>query len=577
MANLKELPIFKNASSVMGCITENDITFISTSTGSGKSLLTGYLASLCYPESKINHTVPRVMIANGLYEFISENFYNVMSVGVMTGRVNKDLDAPIIFCTEQSFFNRGKLQPSDILIIDEAHEQNVHTEIVYIKAVEHIKNGGKVIIMSATMDLIKYITFFKKYTDKVGVFELPDTDRQHINSIVEVADIDEALQYININGGRVLIGVPGKGDIENLTSKLLKIGYSDKIFPLHGELMPDEMSEYTSYEDDCVYIATSVAMSGVTINNLTHVVPAYTGKQMDELGNLLPYNLSFAEIKQWEGRVGRTCKGTVIRLSNELLKDREAMPQPEILRTALTETAVSFISMGIDMLNTEMLNKPEEAKILKAYKYLEANGIIDNNLTFTEKGNFIVKNGEGIMKGCLAYEGKKVGLEATARKVAVLNNIVSSGKLFGRYHHNFLRQLMQQDNSLAECEHLLFIKGIEEDTNLVASPTRSYNVIKEYCQENDIVLKNVNIAKRAFSYIDKNYKDTTTPTHELLWEVFKNQPSEFLVEGAYSDHIGQYVTSNNVSIRDGYVSLSSITLGRGKRLSSISTVKFVKQ
>lgn len=554
---LKIYPVLKN---ICKSVKDNSLTIVSTPTGSGKTLAVPFSLGITL-NKRVFVTMPRVLLAKqAAYGVIKLITGEKMShkIGVMTGKHNQNTNAPLMFCTERSFLNRVNLELDDILIVDEVHEQGINTEEVLYFAKQHVLKGGKVVLMSATMDCSRFVEYF----GTGSIIELPESERQ-FETIIEDCP-DNYLDRVVGLGGITLIGVAGKKDIEDITKSLKTKGYKHPILPLHGEIEEDDENlilRVTKEGKDCTIIGTSIAMSGITFENLDTVIPPIEGNRIEE-GKLVSYILSKAEVKQWEGRVGRMKKGRILRIDKNIT--RPLNPTPEILRIDTTDVLLSFASKGLNLKNIELMNKPTLEKLETSSSILEKSGILKEDGTCTEKGLFINNFGEGITTGNLYYEGKRLGIENFALKVAT---IISVGTPFRKSNYIQCKKFdNSSDNTIAKLsEHYAIIRAIETDNMLDSQ----FNLnIKDFCIENLIFLKGLKLIKREFDKIDRNYIDKIEVTYPLLVELFKNQTTTNLFR-RYSNGYDNVITNKSGSLL--YCNLTPVQLRRG-RLAEFVTI-----
>ena len=557
---LNKLKIYPILKAIVGSVKSEKVTIISTPTGSGKTLAVPITLSHCF-EERVFVTVPRVLLAKqAMFSVIKLIIGEKLAhhVGCITGKFSTNPNANLVFCTERSFLNRiSSLKVSDILVVDEIHEQGINTEEVIYAAKQHAANGGRVVLMSATMDCKKYAEYFG--VDNCNIIELPETERQFKTTTI-VCSPDNYLNKVVEIGGVTLIGVGGKADIEKETAKLRQLGYKAPIFSLHSEIEEDEEREIlaaTAKGIPCTIIATSVAMSGITFENLKVVVPPIYGKRIVD-GKLCDYILSLAEAKQWEGRVGRTSDGIVLKIDSNI--EREANPLPEILRVSLIDTVLSFLGNNVDLRNIQLLNQPSKDKVDLAFSVLEKSGLISDS-KLTEKGKFIAKLGEGILSGNLLYEGEKLGIPAFAMKVAA---VISNGNPLRKLHYRSKCSEINKDIATYS-EHYYVVTVIENDEMLM--PT--FNVdLNNFCVKNNIFYKGVSKLRKDFKRIDKTYKDKLEVTLPLIQELLSKQLATNIFEYSWNETTRVVA---NMSSEKMFCTLSPVQLKRGM-LAELTTV-----
>lgn len=557
LQNLKIYPILK---AIINSVKSGKVTIISTPTGSGKTLAVPITLSHCF-EERVFVTVPRVLLAKqAMFSVIKLIIGEKLAhhVGCITGKFSTNPNANLVFCTERSFLNRiSSLKVSDILVVDEIHEQGINTEEVIYQAKQHAANGGRVVLMSATMDCNKYAEYFG--VDNCNIIELPESERQFKTTTIECSPNDYLNKVVEIDG-ITLIGVAGKADIDEVSQELRTLGYKAPIFPLHSEIEEYEEKSIlaaTAKGIRCTIVATSVAMSGITFENLKVVVPPIYGKRIED-GKLTTYTLSKAEAKQWEGRVGRTSNGVVLKIDSNV--NRDANPTPEILRVPLLDTVLSFLGNGVDLRSIQLLNQPDPEKVELSFSILEQSGLVlDSSLT--EKGKFITSLGEGLITGSLLYEGNKLGISAFAMKVAA---VISNGNPLRKM--SYKSKCSEVNKDIAKySEHYYVVSVIENDEMLKPdfNPT-----LKDFCKENNIFYKGVSSIRREFKRIEREHKDNVEVTLPLIQELLSKQIVTNIFN--YGTNGQTYAVTSKWSVVM-YCSLSPVQLRNGM-LAELTTI-----
>ena len=441
---------------IKSAIQNNHLTIISTHTGSGKTLcVPQYSYELC--GRKVHVLVPRVILATQSSEGANKLVHGGKPVcGYATGRGDKSTpNTKIVYMTEGSFIQRNiqyKISKGDILLVDEVHEQNASTEAILAIAKDMMKKGVKVVLMSATLDIEKYSNSYASDGLSVGVVELHPSEVRKFNYSFE--GTENILQTLRerIGQNRTLIGVAGKEEIlrmeENLKVAAKAAGIP--IFPIHGELELDELQQAVAYTGNCVYIATNVVQSGITLPNLTLGYFSGEGRRIENVKGtkrLTIYNLSQAEMVQWHGRLGRTCDGTILVETNhvEAFARREKMPTAEILRSPLAETVLQFAGLGINIAETQLLNQPPAEAVLDAVKRLDTLGLLKEG-DLTMLGEDVLRSPYGLRGGIIETISSQQGWGATGKKIAAL---LRDGHPF-KYSMN--HQLMV-DFKMSECRY----------------------------------------------------------------------------------------------------------------------------
>lgn len=188
----------------------------------------------------------------------------------------------------REFLNEPDLSSYSVLIIDEAHERTLHTDILFglIKDLARFRTDLKVLISSATLDAEKFSDFF----DEAPVFRIPGrrfpvdiyyTTKPEADYIQ--ACVVTTLQiHVTQDDGDILVFLPGQEEIEHcveqLKEKQRKLGSQLKeliITPIYANLPTDMQAEVfkpTPRGARKVVIATNIAETSLTIDGIVYVI-----------------------------------------------------------------------------------------------------------------------------------------------------------------------------------------------------------------------------------------------------------------------------------------------------------------
>ena len=307
----------------------------------------------------------------------------------------------------REFLSTPDLAPYSVMMVDEAHERTLHTDVLFglAKDVARFRPDLKLLISSATLDAEKFSEFFdgapifripgRRYPVDILYTRAPEADYVHA-AVVTVLQIHVS-QPLNAKkepgddggdgkekevrtsaavGGDILVFLTGQEEIEAaeelLKSRLKGLGSSAGeliVAPIYANL-PSEMQarifEPTPPGARKVVLATNIAETSLTIDGITYVVDPGFSKQSaynprTGVSSLVVTPISKASAQQRAGRAGRTAPGKAFRLYTawSFRNELEDNTIPEIQRTNLGEEGrggeergevgswVSFLRFGL--------------------------------------------------------------------------------------------------------------------------------------------------------------------------------------------------------------------------------------
>lgn len=541
-------------------ILSNQITIISCPTAFGKSL--GIPAHLYSEGYNIAITEPRIFLANSIVD-INRNLNNIKGQVITSRALNKTQNSEFCVFTEGSYLNNGENFDFNVLFVDEVHEQNINTEIIIYEISKFVKKGIKVVLLSATFDLQKYVTYLSKF--KTAVFEIPQGQREYSITVQEVPDIELSLTKFK---GRVLYGQIGKEEMEFTKFRLEQLKYPNPIFTLHGEIEEEMEEEIMQYEGDCVILATSVAMSGMNFKKLNLVIPPLQCKKPNSNGVLSKVDLSIAELTQWEGRTGRMCDGLVWYGDLRMLKNLDKNPTPEIMAAPLMDTYLRLLGRGYQLDKIQLLNQPSQFEVRKAKQILIDNNLIDsldNDIYVLTQLGYDVLRYDTIEEGLLILEAKKEGIENTIAKICVL---IKKDIPFKK-NYSFKNKVRKSCEISKLSEHYMYVKCLEEDESLYLDK----EALKLYCTDNGVIRKRFKDIRYVFNAIDKKVKDETPLTLEKIQNVLNKGLTINRYNNMYNEKTDVSIVSNNIVEENVYANLTPIQLRFGRLTNMVTKLK----
>lgn len=476
------LPISNYKERIVEAVATHSFTIICAETGAGKSTqIPQYLTSIA---EQVIVTEPRVMAAKTLARRVAEEMGTDVGerVGYRTAYDSSCSErSKIVYCTDglqliRTIFNPDS-EAENILIIDEVHEWNLNIEtlIAWVKYMQG-KWNTKVVIMSATLDVIKLMGFLGEDLAAISVpgtlYDVEVEERPSEDLIYTI------IENIECNKN-VLVFVPGKREIHNVMDELSKT--NAVVLPLHGEMDWDEQSKcLESYSCPKVVVATNVAQTSLTIPDIDVVVDTATARvsvAKDGIQGLFLEEISLADIIQRKGRAGRTKDGKYILCSDYPIKFRKKNSTPEIQRSILDRVVLQMTEIGIDAEEIKFFHQPDVSAIQNAKKELNAIGALDGN-DVTKLGHKIVKMPVSVQLARMIVEAEKYGV---TDQVITIAAIIEIGGLLER-NANYI-DFTAEDSSdlLAEYDVWKAINEMEYiDFRSMGIKKKNYFKIKEH-------------------------------------------------------------------------------------------------
>lgn len=412
----RSLPAYKYRDEFLETIAANQVLIVVGETGSGKTTqLPQYLFEAGYASGangkvlKIGCTQPRRVAATSVARRVAEEVGCELGtdVGYSVRFESKQSDKTAIkYLTDgmllREFLSDPLLSTYSALMIDEAHERTVSTEIVLslLKDVIKERQDIRLIVASATINAEK----FSEYFDKAPIFNIPgrrfpvdvsytkNPEANYIQAAITTVFQIHTKQEIP---GDILVFLTGQEEIETMEEALndacLKLGdlISNLIVaPIYANLPPasqKKIFEPTPPESRKVVLATNIAETSITIDGIKYVID--TGYVKENVFNpstgmdsLVVVPCSRASANQRAGRAGRVGPGKCYRLYTKwsFYNELQANPTPEILRVNLSTVVLLLLSMGVtDLVNFDFMDPPSKETLIKSLELLYALGALN--------------------------------------------------------------------------------------------------------------------------------------------------------------------------------------------------------
>lgn len=422
------LPVHSHKGAFFNLLNENQTLLVIGETGSGKTTqIPQWCLEYCKRKTKqsgVACTQPRRIAAMSVAERVAKEMNVTLGQEVgysvrfeactsETTRLKYMTDGMLL----REAMLDGMLTCYGVIILDEAHERTLQTEILFgvIKRALAARNNSdishlppvKVVIMSATINVKLFKNYFnspvlhiegRQHPVQEFMTEVPQSDLL-TSTLICVFQI-----HRTSDEGDILVFCSGQDEIQSLitlTKKVL-LHAPDNLknltpLPLYASLpavsqmkvfdcnnLKAQTNGKTNNTGDSlannhesftrrVIFATNVAETSITIPNIKYVID--TGKvkcrsycPKTGLESLKVTTISRAQARQRSGRAGRVAPGTCYRLyTNEDYAQFSDYLAPEIKRCNLDGVILQMISIGIkDLSSFDFLEKPDECRIKAA-------------------------------------------------------------------------------------------------------------------------------------------------------------------------------------------------------------------
>ncbi|KAL1459627.1 hypothetical protein WDU94_011591 [Cyamophila willieti] len=460
----KSLPIYPFKQDLIDAIREHQVLIIEGETGSGKTTqIPQYLyeAGFCDDKMKIGCTQPRRVAAMSVSARVAEEMG--VKLGCEVGYAIRFEDCTsertvIKYMTDgtlhREFLSEPDLASYSVMIIDEAHERTLHTDILFglVKDIVRFRSDLKLLISSATLDAQKFSEFF----DDAPVFRIPGRrfpvdiyytkapEADYIDAcVVSILQI-HATQPL----GDVLVFLTGQEEIETcneiLQDRVRRLGSKIKeliILPVYSNLPTDMQTKIflpTPPNARKVVLATNIAETSLTIDNIIYVIDPGFCKQNNfnsrtGMESLTVVPISKASANQRAGRAGRVAAGKCFRLYTAWAYKHELEDNtvPEIQRINLGNAVLMLKALGInDLIHFDFLDPPPHETLVLALEQLYALGALNHHGDLTKLGRRMAEFPLDPMMGKMLLASEKY--KCVEEIVTIASMLSVNGAIFYR-------------------------------------------------------------------------------------------------------------------------------------------------
>ncbi|XP_056126764.1 pre-mRNA-splicing factor ATP-dependent RNA helicase DHX16 [Rhinichthys klamathensis goyatoka] len=416
----RSLPIFPYREDLLAAIKHHQMLVIEGETGSGKTTqIPQYLVEDGYTEGgmKIGCTQPRRVAAMSVAARVAQE---------MNVKLGNEVGYSIRFedCTSErtilkymtdgmllrEFLTEPDLASYSVIIIDEAHERTLHTDILFglIKDIARFRPDLKVLVASATLDTERFSSFF----DDAPVFRIPGrrfpVDIYYTKApeadYLEACVVSVLQIHVTQPTGDILVFLTGQEEIEAccelLQERCRRLGSKISellVLPIYANLPSDMQAKIfnpTPPGARKVVVATNIAETSLTIDGIIYVIDPGFCKQKSYnartgMESLIVTPCSRASANQRAGRAGRVAAGKCFRLYTAwaFKHEMEETTVPEIQRTNLGNVVLLLKSLGInDLIHFDFMDPPPHETLVLALEQLYALGALNHLGELTKLG-----------------------------------------------------------------------------------------------------------------------------------------------------------------------------------------------
>lgn len=461
----RTLPVFAYRDEFLEAVQDNKVLIVVGETGSGKTTqIPQYLYEAGWNKlGKIGCTQPRRVAAMSVAARVSQE---------MNSKLGQEVGYSIRFedCTSEStvikymtdgmllreFLTEPDLHSYSVMMIDEAHERTLHTDVLFglVKDISRFRGDDfRLIISSATLDAEK----FAEYFDNANIFNIPGRmynvdilytkapEADYLDAVVVTVLQIHVTQAVP---GDILVFLTGQEEIETATEilTLRTKGLGSRIrelsiCPIYSTLPSDMQAKIFEKAQDGarkVVLGTNIAETSLTIDGICYVVDTGFCKQKSYnprtgMESLIVTPISRAAANQRAGRAGRTQPGKCFRLytSWSYLNELEENTVPEIQRTNMGNVVLMLKSLGInDLLNFDFMDKPPAETLIRALEQLYALGALNDRGELTKLGRRMAEFPmDPMMSKCLIASEK---YHCSSDVLTILSMLSVGGSIFYR-------------------------------------------------------------------------------------------------------------------------------------------------
>lgn len=367
------LPLASHRDRITETIANNEVTVLSSNTGTGKSTMVPQILYETGEYRNIHITQPRIVAGREVSGYVTKQMSEAIGsdmssvVGYKTSTEgNLQPSNRIRFYTDGHLFaqmvNQGSISQDDVIGIDEAHERNMQIDSVLALANEY---KFRLFIMSATINAVKFAKYCSEVRGgiDVPVIEVPGRTFE-IQEIAGGNFADEIVNYANksVDGRPLNIQafIPGEREANSTIGRIMnRIPSGYTVLKLNGDQTIEEQRRcFDHYPNGKIVFSTNVGRTSITIPDNDVAIDSMWERTDDfNLGERALHirPVSQASVEQARGRVGRTKPGIYVqaqlesyppipKIDGKFMLERYDIPG--ILKSDLTSQELKLTSAG---------------------------------------------------------------------------------------------------------------------------------------------------------------------------------------------------------------------------------------
>ena len=418
----KTLPVHRHREAIIKQVRKSPVVVLVGDTGSGKTTqVPQFLVEDGFTEDggMIACTQPRRVAAISVARRVAQEMDVELGeeVGYTIRFEDRSGEATRLkHLTDGMLMREAMIDPDlkkySVIILDEAHERTLNTDILLglLKGLLKRRTDLRIVVMSATLDAGK----FQQYFDDAPLFKV--AGRMYPVEVLYSAEPEEdyveaAIRTVleihaNEGPGDILVFLTGEDEIEEACRMIsekasgLRGCPNLQVMPLYSTLQQHRQNavfDPAPPDTRKVICSTNIAETSVTIDGIVYVVdPGFSKQKVYSpricVESLLVSPISRASANQRSGRAGRTRPGKCYRLYTEesYKNDLAESSHPEILTCNLGGVVLQMKMLKIDdLVHFDFIEPPDPERMIRALELLNYLDALDDEGDLTDTGRLM--------------------------------------------------------------------------------------------------------------------------------------------------------------------------------------------